>query len=80
MATARADYVLVHPQRYYPIGIALRPNSQDGQMHLARQQLAILAERAGLQVLWVPYDHNGDIDDVVLAIQAGQLQPILDLD
>ena len=76
LATTRADYVLVHPKAYYPIGVALRPDDEDERRRLAREQLATLAERAGLQVLWVPFGHNGDIDDVVMAIQGGALETI----
>jgi hypothetical protein len=79
LATARADYVLVHPTRYYPVGLALRPNDKKEHARLAREQLATLAQRVGWQVLWVPFGYTGDIDDVVKAIQAGELQPILEL-
>jgi hypothetical protein len=75
LARARADYVLLHPVSYAPLGIALRPHPDDERRQITREQLAELASRAGLQVVWLPNTTNGDIDDAVRVVADGALAP-----
>jgi len=75
LARARADYVLLHPVSYAPTGVALRPHPDDERRQITREQLAELASRASLQVVWLPYTTDGSIDDVVRVVSEGALAP-----